>query len=103
MRQTRARLEELLEDGNVAEAEAYLEERRLQFVEQGHNIRKLNTAWFAFHGTYADGAASISPIETQLRTIRADSADIAEFLDRVAVIDEAGELERLAREAGWSP
>ena len=71
--------------------------------EQGHNIRKLNTAWFAFHGTYADGPASISPIEPQLRTIRADSEDLAEFLDRVAVIDEDGELERLAREAGWRP
>ena len=103
MRQTRARLEELLEDGKVPEAEAYLEERRLQFVEHGHNIRKLNTAWFAFHGTYADGAASISPIEPQLRTIRADSADLAEFLARVAAIDEDGELERVAREAGWRP
>ncbi|MDE2838317.1 MAG: hypothetical protein OXL97_12565 [Chloroflexota bacterium] len=103
MRETRARLEELLEAGKVDEAEAYLEERRLRFVEQGHNIRKLNTAWFAFHGTYADSPASISPIEPQLRTIRVDSADLAEFLDRVAVIDEAGELERLAREAGWRP
>lgn len=103
MRETRARLEELLEDGKIPEAEAYLEERRLQFVEHGHNIRKLNTAWFAFHGTYADGAASISPLEPQLRTIRADSADLAEFLDRVAVIDEDGELERIARDAGWRP
>ncbi len=103
MRETRARLEELLDEGKVEEAEAYLEERRLEFVERGHSIRKLNTAWFAFHGTYADGPASISPIEPQLRTIRADSADLAEFLDRVAVIDEPGELERLAREAGWRP
>ncbi len=103
MRQTRAHLEDLLEKGKVTEAETYLEERRLRFVEEGYSIRKLNTAWFAFHGTYADGAASISPIEPQLRTIRADSADLAEFLRRVAVIDEDGELERLAREAGWSP
>ncbi len=103
MRQTRAHLEVMLEEGKIEEAEAYLEERRLEFVEQGHSIRKLNTAWFAFHGTYADGPASISPIEPQLRTIRAGSADLAEFLDRVAVIDEKGELERLAREAGWSP
>ena len=55
MRGTRTRLEELLTVGAVAEAEAYLEERRLAFVESGYNIRKLNTAWFAFHGTYADG------------------------------------------------
>ena len=105
MRQTRTHLEELLEAGKVEEAEAYMEERRLRFVDEGYNIRKLNTAWFAFHGTYADsGAVSYeNPIEAQLRTIRADSAGLAGFLDRVAVIDEPGELERLAREAGWRP
>ena len=103
MRGTRTRLEELLTAGAVAEAEAYLEERRLAFVENGYNIRKLNTAWFAFHGTYADGPASISPLEGQIRSIRADSANLAEFLDRVAVISEEGELEKVAREAGWTP
>ena len=103
MRGTRTRLEELLTAGAVAEAEAYLEERRLVFVENGYNIRKLNTAWFAFHGTYADGPASISPLEGQIRSIRADSANLAEFLDRVAVISEEGELEKLALEAGWTP
>lgn len=105
MRETRTHLEALLEAGNVPEAEAYLEERRLLFVERGYNIRKLNTAWFAFHGSYADsGAVSHeNPIEAQLRTIRAASGDLAGFLDRVAVIDEDGELERIAREAGWRP
>ena len=103
MRGTRTRLEELLTAGAVAEAEAYLEERRRVFVENGYNIRKLNTAWFAFHGTYADGPASISPLEAQIRSIRADSANLAEFLDRVAVIGEEGELEKVALEAGWMP
>ena len=103
MRGTRTRLEELLTAGAVAEAEAYLEERRLVFVENGYNIRKLNTAWFAFHGTYADGPASISPLEGQIRSIRADSANLAEFLDRVAVISEEGELEKVALDAGWTP
>ena len=103
MRGTRTRLEELLTAGAVAEAEAYLEERRRVFVENGYNIRKLNTAWFAFHGAYADGPASISPLEGQIRSIRADSASLAEFLDRVAVISKEGELEKLALEAGWTP
>ena len=103
MRATRHRLEGLLEKGEVGGAERYLEERRRVFVDNGYNIRKLNTAWFAFHGTYADSAASISPIEGQLRTLRADSATLAEFLDRVAVINEEGDLEQLARKAGWTP
>lgn len=101
MRATRIRLEELLSEGLVGEAGVYLEERRLEFVANGHNIRKLNNAWFAFHGTYADSPASLSPIEAQLRAIRADAADLSDFLDRVSVIAEEGKLEALAREVGW--
>lgn len=104
MRETRETLDALLAEGGAAGAEAYLEERRLAFVANGFAIRRLNTAWFAFHGTYADGPASgSSPIEPQLRTLRADSASLAEFLDRVAAIDAEGELARLAAEAGWRP
>ena len=101
MRRTRTRLDELLADGTVADAETYLEERRLAFVAAGYPLRKLNTAWFAFHGTYADNPASASPIEAQLRAVRADSGSLAEFVDRVAVIDAGGDLEEIAREAGW--
>lgn len=101
MRETRGRLEELLRHGDAPTAEAYLESRRLVFVENGFDIRKLNNAWFAFHGTYADSGASISPIEPQLRAIRNDSDSLAEFLDRVSLIDEEGELEKAAVDAGW--
>jgi hypothetical protein len=103
MRETRTRLEEFLEAERVDEAEAYLEERRLAFVANGYPLRKLNNAWFAFNGTYAGSAASISPIEGQLRAIRADSADLAEFLDRVGGITEVGQLAELALAAGWAP
>ncbi len=103
MRVTRLRLDELLADGRVAEAETYLEERRLAFVANGHQLRKLNNAWFAFHGTYADSPAAVSPIEAQLRTVRAQAADLGAFLDRVSAIAEVGELEAMARAAGWEP
>ena len=103
MRFTRVRLEELLGQGQVDEAEAFLEEQRLGFVANGFNIRKLNNAWFAFHGTYAGSAESISPIEGQLRAIRADTGSVAAFLDHVSSISRPGELEAMAREAGWEP
>ena len=101
MRLTRTRLDELLAGGLVVEAEAYLEERRLAFVANGHQLRKLNTAFFAFHGTYAGSPAAASPIEAQLRAVRADAAGLGAFLDRVSLIAEVGELEAMAREAGW--
>ena len=103
MRETRLRLDDLLADGQVAEAAEYLEERRLLFVENGYYIRKLNQAYFAFHGTYADNPASVSPIEPQLRAVRAASADLAAFLKRVSGVTAAEELEAIALEAGWEP
>jgi hypothetical protein len=101
MRAIRVELDALLRDGQVERAEEYLEERRLAFVANGFNIRKLNNAWFAFHGTYADSAASVSPIEGQLRAIQTDSSTLAEWLDRIAGIDKPGQLEAMALEAGW--
>ena len=50
MRETRLHTDALLAEGKVEEAEAYMEERRLVFVEHGYAIRVLNQAYFAFHG-----------------------------------------------------
>ncbi len=101
MRATRVRLEELLAEDQVTDAEAHLEQGRQRFVANGFPIRKLNTAYFAFHGTYADSSASISQIEPQLQAVRADSGSLAEFLRRVSSVTRVGELEAKAREAGW--
>jgi len=54
MRETRIRVDKLLAQGRIEEAEAYMEERRQEFVAHGYYIRKLNQAYFAFHGAYAD-------------------------------------------------
>ena len=83
MRETRLRTDELLAAGLIDEAEAYMEERRMIFVENGYPIRLLNQAYFAFHGTYAENAASVSPIAGQLRQVRDDSATVGRFIKRV--------------------
>ena len=84
MRETRRRAEELLAEGRIEEAEAYMEERRLELLEHGHRIRKINQAFFAFYGSYATSAASVSPIEGQLRKLRRESQSLGEFLNTVA-------------------
>ena len=84
MRETRLRADELLAAGNIEEAEAYMEERRRVFVENGHLIRKLNQAYFAFYGTYATSAASVSPIGGQVEELRRRSGSVGEFLKTVA-------------------
>ena len=84
MRQTRMRTEELLGQGKILEAEAYMEERRQTMVANGFLIRKINQAFFAFHGSYAANPASISPINDQLKELRNRSASLEEFLNTVA-------------------
>ena len=96
MRETRLRVDELLAGGKVDEAEAYMEERRLFFVENGYPIRRLNQAYFAFHGTYAENAASSSPIAGQLHRFRELSPDLQTFVLRMADISSYPQfLERL--------
>ena len=96
MRETRLRVDELLADGKVDEAESYMEERRLFFVENGYPIRRLNQAYFAFHGTYAENAASSSPIAGQLHRFRELSPDLQTFVLRMADISSYPQfLERL--------
>ncbi|MCY4366405.1 MAG: hypothetical protein OXE17_09310 [Chloroflexi bacterium] len=84
MRETRQKAEQLLDQGDIEGAEAYMEERRKFFVAAGYNIRKLNQAYFAFYGSYATGPGSISPIGEQMREIRRLSSSLGEFLDTVA-------------------
>ena len=84
MRETRLRTEELLAQGKIDEAESYMEERRLMFVGHGYRIRKINQAYFAFHGSYATSPASVSPILGQLQGLRERSASLGEFLRTVA-------------------
>ena len=96
MRETRLRVDELLAEGKVEEAEAYMEERRLEFMENGFPIRRLNQAYFAFHGTYAENAASSSPIAGQLHRFRELTPDLRTFVGEMGRISSYEKfLERL--------
>jgi hypothetical protein len=86
---TRLEVDRLLEEGKIDQAEAYMEERRLVFWENGYQIRKLNQAYFAFHGSYAadpGGAASQegADLGALLRELRANSNSYREFMRTVA-------------------
>jgi hypothetical protein len=83
MRRIRQHVDQLLSAGKIEEAETYMEAERLKLVAQGYNLRKLNQAYFAFHGSYALSPASIDPIGPQLRRLRAGSASLKAFVDHV--------------------
>jgi hypothetical protein len=97
MRETRVRADELLTEGKIEEAEAYMEERRREFVANGYGIRKLNQAYFAFHGAYADepGARGEDPIGPAVQELRAYSPDLYTFVNRVAAVTTLAELRDL--------
>jgi hypothetical protein len=99
MRESRVKLDGLLRAGKIDEAEAYLKERRLDFVAAGFQIRKLNQAYFAFYGSYGDAAAGVNPIPRQLGWLRAASGSPGEFLRRVGQITGAEELARAVGES----
>ena len=103
MRQTRRRAEELLAAGRIEAAEAYMEERRRQFVARGYNIRKLNQAYFAFHGSYATGPGSVSPIGEQLSELRRSSPSVKDFLETVAQFGSYREFLEYLESADLSP
>ena len=95
MRETRVRVDELLAEGRIEEAEEYMEERRQLFVQEGYAIRKLNQAYFAFHGAYADqpGAAGEDPIGPAVREAFARSPDLRTFVSKLAGVTTLEELE----------
>ncbi len=97
MHTTRVHVDELLAEGKVEEAEAYMEMRRQVFWENGYHIRKLNQAFFAFYGAYADvpgGIAGEDPVGPAVRALRAQSASLTEFLKTIAAMSSFEELQK---------
>ncbi len=84
MRETRRTVDALLAQGRIDEAEQYMEDRRRLFVDNGYAIRVINQAYFAFHGTYAESPASVSPIAGQLHHLRERSPTLGDFIRTVA-------------------
>ena len=92
MRETRLTVDRMLESGDVDGAEEYMESRREEFVSGGHPIRKLNQAFFAFYGTYAESPASSSPIGGQVRRLRDLTPDLGTFLGLVSSVSSYDEF-----------
>jgi hypothetical protein len=89
MRTTRLGAEDLLKQGKIDEAEAFMEERRKFFWDNGYQIRKLNQAYFAFYGAYNDqpggsGSAGKDPVGPAVQALRKQSASLADFLNKIS-------------------
>ena len=97
MHETRVKADQLLAEGKIDEAEAYMEQRRQVFWKNGYLLRKLNQAYFAFHGAYADipgGAAGEDPVGPAVRALRAQSPSLADFVNTIAWMTSFQQLQQ---------
>jgi hypothetical protein len=97
MHETRVTADKLLAEGEIEEAESYMEKRRQVFWDNGYLIRKLNQAYFAFHGAYADvpgGAAGEDPVGPAVRALRERSDSLADFVNTIAWMTSFQQLQQ---------
>ncbi len=97
MHTTRVHVDELLAAGKITEAENYMEQRRQFFWKNGYLIRKLNQAYFAFNGAYADvpgGAAGEDPVGPAVRALREKSGSLADFVNTIAWMTSFDQLKQ---------
>lgn len=92
MRNIRRMVDSYLARGEIEQAEKFMEEKRQYLAIKGYYIRKLNQAYFAFHGAYADRPTSISPIGTELKQLRTQSASLKDFLETAAAMTSRKDL-----------
>ena len=92
MREIRRAVDEYLARGEIESAEEFMEQKRQYLAENGYHLRKLNQAYFAFHGTYADKPTSISPIGLELKQLRSQSASLKDFLETAAAMTSRRDL-----------
>jgi hypothetical protein len=105
MRITRVTVDDLLAAGQIERSEAYMEARRRFFVDKGYHIRKLNQAYFAFYGSYADqpGATGSNPIGPALRDLRYYSGSLYQFILKVRGITTLNELKDQLKQSKQEP
>jgi hypothetical protein len=87
MHETRVTTDRLLMEGKILDAEKYMEVRRQIFWDNGYPLRKLNQAYFAFYGAYADvpgGPAGEDPVGPAVRKLREKSASLSDFIFQIS-------------------
>jgi hypothetical protein len=99
MRALRLEVDDLLANGEIERAEERMEEVRRELAEGGINIRKINQAYFAFHGNYGDAPQSSSPIGPKVADLRGTASSLREFLQLIRDVTSEDELDALLQAA----
>ncbi len=100
MSEIRIEVDGYLDEGQVTEAEEYMNEMRDFLESKGYYIRKLNQAYFAFHGTYADDPETAIRIGRDLQDLRDRCSSLREFLNKVTVMTDQEDIRNTLEETG---
>ena len=96
MRETRVRVDALLAEGQVDQAENYMEARRRFFWENNYRLRKINQAYFAFYGSYNDtpggGASGEDPVGPAVQALRTRYSSLNKFLQAIRFVTSFDQL-----------
>jgi hypothetical protein len=101
MHETRINADALLAQGKIEEAEKYMEARRAVFIKNGYLLRKINQAYFAFYGAYAEspgGAAGQDPVGPAVRALRAQSVSLADFINTISWMTSFEQLQEAVKQ-----
>ncbi len=102
MHETRVNVDSMLANGQIEDAENYMEARRKIFWDNGYRIRKLNQAYFAFYGAYADnprgGAAGADPVGEAVRQLRTQSPSLASFIKQISWMSSFEDLQQAVKQ-----
>ena len=91
LRDLRLEVDALLADGRVTAAEARMEAGRSELAALGARYRRINQAFFAFRGGYADQPGATSPYGPLLQHLRERSTSLAAFVAAVRSINSTAE------------
>jgi len=100
MGETRRVTDELLAEDKIDEAETYMESRRVELLDRNYRIRKINQAYFAFHGTYAESPSSTSPIARYMWDLRDQVETVGEMVKLLRPLGTYEEFEEFLVERG---
>ncbi|MGD0807281.1 MAG: hypothetical protein ABSA10_07415 [Anaerolineales bacterium] len=103
---TRVEADRLLAAGQIDEAEKYMEARRVfimeHVAEHGNYIRRLNQAFFAFYGTYADtpGERGEDPVGPAVVKLYNQCPTVGAFLRAISKVTTFRQLQGLTAAGG---
>ncbi len=92
LRKIKRVVDEYLAQGKIYEAERLMEDSRIDLLEKGFYVRRLNQAYLARWTPYP--MVSVNPLAERVKEVREQSQDLGEFLQRMSKTRTPRDLER---------